>query len=229
VAHQSYEAGTTTLTRQLRAIKQSGATVLVDFTLPTYTALGQLTSLKIGFSPRLVVWSGGSDPITVARMINILSAGAFHGYGLIENAITDTYLPPVTDTSNPWIRLFRGVEQKYDPGKIFDSNVEYGMANAYTLVQALRAAGANLSRLGLINAINRAGSSWRGPGLVPLHYSSSNHAGFSGAQLAHITGGRLSLLGTPLVTTAQASSPITPYHGSQPAPPPNGFPGATTG
>jgi hypothetical protein len=229
VSRQSYQPGTTTLIHQLRAIKKSGATVMVDFTLPLYTALAQLTSLKIGFSPHLAVWSGGSDPVTVARLINILSAGAFHGYGLIEDAITDTYLPPVNDTSNPWIRLFRGIAQKYSPGGPFDSNVEYGMASAYTLVQALRVAGSNLTRHGLINAINHDGSSWRGPGLVPLRYTSSDHAGFSGAQLGRISNGRLVLFGTPLVTTPQASSPISPYQGGQPAPPRNGFPGATGG
>ncbi|MFL5823877.1 MAG: ABC transporter substrate-binding protein [Solirubrobacteraceae bacterium] len=229
VAHQPYRAGATTLTRQLRAIKKSGATVLVDFTLPTYTALGQLTSLKIGYSPHLAVWSGGADPVTVARMINVLSAGAFHGYGLIEDAITDTYLPPITDTSNPWIRLFRRIEHKYAPGRLFDSNIEYGLASAYTVVQALRAAGANLTRQGLINAINRKGSSWRGPGLVPLHYSRSDHAGYSGAQLGHIRSGRLAVFGTPMVTTTRAHSPVTPYRGHQSPPPPNGFPGATSG
>ena len=228
-AREGYHAGTTTVTRQIRAIKKSGATVMVDFTLPTYTALGQLTAFKIGYSPHLAVWSGGADPVTVARLINLLSAGAFHGYGLMEDAITDAYLPPATDTSDPWVRLFKSIEHKYAPSRGWDSNIEYGMATAYTMVQALHAAGPNLTREALIRAINNEGSSWRGPGLVPLRYTTENHAGFMGAQLARIRGGRVLLMGTPLLTTPSPHSPITPYHGHPPAPPRNGFPGATSG
>ena len=227
VARQAYRAGTTTVTPQLRALKAARTSVLVDFTLPTYTALGQLTSLKLGYSPHLVVWSAGSDPVTVARLINVYSDGAFHGYGLIEGAITDSYLPPPTDLSNRWIRLFKGIQHQYDPSVGFDTNVEYGMASAYTLVQALRAAGPNLTRQGLINAINAKGSRWRGPGLVPMHYSESDHGGFTGVQIGEIESGQLHLLGTPLVTTSKGSAPIVAYHGVQPAPPANGFPGAT--
>jgi branched-chain amino acid transport system substrate-binding protein len=227
VAAQSYQLGATTLDTQIRAIARSGATVLVDFTLPAYTAIGVLSMLRMRYGPQLVVWSGGSDPITVARLLNIFSDGAVHGYGLIDGAITDAFLPSPTDTTNPWVRLFREVDNQYDSGVPLTTNVEYGMASAYTLVQALRAAGPNLTRQALIDAINRHGASWRGPSLVPLHYSTANHAGMMGTQVGQITGGRLALLGSPMVTTPRAGSPITPYQGGQPAPPRNGFPGAT--
>ena len=46
------------------------------------------------------------------------------------------------------------IHDQYDTSAPFDGNVEYGMANAYTLVQALQAAGKNLTRQGLVDAIN---------------------------------------------------------------------------
>jgi branched-chain amino acid transport system substrate-binding protein len=226
-AAQSYRAGQTTVETQLRAIQRSGAKVLVNFTLPAYTAMGVLALLKLHYGPQLVVWSGGIDPITVARLLDRYSTGAVHGYGLIDGAITDAYLPSPSDTSNPWIRFFRQVDAQYDSGVPFNTNVEYGMASAYTLVQALRAAGPNLTRQALINAINRTGSSWRGPGLVPLHYSAADHGGFTGTRLGRIRDGHLVLFGAPLVTTARAGSPVKSYGRPQPRPPANGFPGAT--
>ena len=56
------------------------------------------------------------------------------------------------------------INAQYDPSAPFDGNVEYGMANAYTLVQALVAAGKDLTRQGLVNAVNNDGGSWTGPG-----------------------------------------------------------------
>jgi ABC-type branched-subunit amino acid transport system substrate-binding protein len=226
VVAQSYNPGATSIDSQVRALKRAGARVVVDFTLPAYTAMEILALLRMHYGPQLVVWSGGIDPITVARLLNTYSAGAVHGYGLIDGAITDAYLPSPSDTSNPWIRLFRKIDTQYDSGVPFNTNVEYGMASAYTLIQALRAAGPNLTRQSLIDAINHRGGSWRGPGLVPLHYSISNHAGFMGVRLGRIEQGQLALFGSPMVTTPRFDSPVTPYQGGQPNPPPNGFPGA---
>ena len=226
VAARTYEPGATTVEAQVREIKRAGARVIVDFTLPAYTAMSVLSMLKLRYGPQLVVSSSGSDPITVARLLNTYSGGAVHGYGLIDGAITDAFLPSPAETSNPWIRLFRMVDTQYDNNVPLTTNVEYGMASAYTLVQALRAAGPNLTRQALIDAINQRGSSWRGPGLVPLHYSTSDHSGFMGAQLGLIQNGHLVLFGSPLTTTSRAGSPVVSYAGSQPGPPANGFPGA---
>ena len=225
VSKQPYQSGTTTLASQITAIKSAGAKVLVDFTVPIYTAIGQLTSFKLGYKPQLVTSSVSIDPTTVAGLLKSVSKGKASGTGLIEGAITDGYLPSPTDTSNPWIRLFRKIHAQYDASVPFDGNVEYGMANAYTLVQALKAAGKNLTRQDLVNAINQHGSSWKGPGLVPFRYTKTVHGGYSGAQLAQIRGGKIVEFGRPLVTEPTAGSPITPYSGSQPAPPASGVPG----
>ena len=106
----------------------------------------------------------GIDPITVGGLLKTVSKGKASGTALIEGAITDGYLPSSSDTSNPWIKLFMKIHQQYDASAPFDGNVEYGMANAYTLVQALQAAGKNLTRQDLVNAVNTMGAN--GPGLV---------------------------------------------------------------
>ena len=91
------------------------------------------------------------------------------------------------------------------------------MANAYTLVQALQAAGKNLTRQAVVDAINQQGAKWTGPGLVPFRYSHTDHGGYSGTQIGQIKNGKIVLTGTPLTTTPDPTSPITPYTTTQPA------------
>jgi ABC-type branched-subunit amino acid transport system substrate-binding protein len=224
VGKQNYQPGTTTLAPQITALKASGATVLVDFTVPIYTAIGQLTAFTLHWTPQLVISSVGIDPTTVAGLLKAISKGKASGTALIEGAITDGYLPSNTDTSNPWIQLFMKIHTQYDPSPPFDGNVEYGMANAFTLVQALKAAGKNLTRQDLVNAVNNNGASWTGPGLVPFRYSKSQHGGFAGAEMGQVRNGQIVLFGGPLTTDPTAGSPIKPYTGTQPAPPANGIP-----
>jgi ABC-type branched-subunit amino acid transport system substrate-binding protein len=224
VAKEPYESGTTTLASQVTAIKASGAKVMVDFTVPIYTAIATLTSFTLHYTPQLVVSNVGIDPHTVGALLASISKGKASGTALINGAITDGYLPSPSDTSNPWIQLFMKIKAQYDPSAPWDGNVEYGMANAYTLVQALQAAGKNLTRQGLVNAVNNEGAKWSGPGLVPYRYSKTVHGGFSGVEMGQVRNGQIVLFGGPMTTEPTAGSPITPYSGQQPAPPANGIP-----
>ena len=221
VSTQPYQPGGTNVAPQISALKTAGAQVLVDFTVPIYTALGQLTSFTLGYKPQLVVSNVGIDPITVGGLLKTFSKGKA-GTELIEGAITDGYLPSVADLSNPWIALFKKIHDQYDASAPFDGNVEYGMANAYTLAQALQLAGKNLTRQSLIEAVNTRGSQLTGPGLVPFRYSTSDHGGYSGGEIAQVRGGKIVLFGGPLVTEPTPSSAITPYTTAQPAPPASG-------
>jgi branched-chain amino acid transport system substrate-binding protein len=223
VSKQAYQPTTTDLGPQVTAIASSKAKVMVDFTIPAFTAIAQLTAFKIGYKAQLVVSNVGIDPTTVGGFLKTFSKGKA-GTALIEGAITDGYLPSTADTSNAWITLFKKIHDQYDASAPFDGNVEYGMASAYTLVQALQAAGKNLTRQGLIDAINQHGASWTGPGLVPFRYSTTDHGGYGGAEIGMVKNGNIVLSGGPLTTTPEAGSPIQPFTGSQPSPPANGIP-----
>jgi len=117
--------------------------VLVDFTVPIYTALGQLTSFTLGYKPQLVVSNVGIDPTTVGGLLKTFSKGKA-GTELIE-ARSPTATCRLLELSNPWMALFKKVHDQYDSSAPFDGNVEYGMANAYTLAQALQLAGKSLT------------------------------------------------------------------------------------
>jgi ABC-type branched-subunit amino acid transport system substrate-binding protein len=221
VSAQAYQPGGTNVAPQISAIKAAGAEVLVDFTVPIYTALGQLTSFTLGYKPQLVVSNVGIDPTTVGGLLKTFSKGKA-GTELIEGAITDGYLPSSSDSANPWIALFRKIHNQYDASAPFDGNVEYGMANAYTLAQSLQLAGKNLTREDLIKAVNESGSKLTGPGLVPFRYSTTVHGGYAGAEMGQIRKGQIVLFGGPLVTEPTSGSPITPYTIAQPSPPASG-------
>jgi branched-chain amino acid transport system substrate-binding protein len=227
VSAQPYQSGTTSLATQITALKASGAKVLVEFTVPIYTAIARLTSYTLGWNPQLVVSNVGIDPPTVSGLLAAVSKGrvsATAGNALINGAITDGYLPSFSDASNPWITLFKKILTQYDPGAPFDGNTEYGIANAYTLVQALKAAGKNLTRQGLVSAVDNDGASWTGPGLVPFRYSTTDHGGYSGVQMAKVVDGGITAFGPVLVTDPTAGGAITSYTGAAATPPTSGIP-----
>ena len=221
VSTQPYQSGVTNVAPQITALKAAGAEVVVDFTVPIYTALGQLTSFTLGYKPQLVVSNVGIDPTTVGGLLKTFSKGKA-GTELIEGAITDGYLPSSSDLSNPWIALFKKVRDQYDPSAPFDGNVEYGMANAYTLAQSLELAGKNLTREKLIDVVNEKGAELTGPGLVPFRYSKTEHGGYGGVEMGQVRNGKIVLFGGPLVTDPTSGSPITPFTTAQPAPPTSG-------
>jgi ABC-type branched-subunit amino acid transport system substrate-binding protein len=224
VSKQPYESGTTSLATQITALKSSGAQVLVEFTVPIYTAIARLTAFTLGYAPQLVVSNVGIDPTTVAGLLKVVSKGKASGTALLNGVVTDGYLPSSSDTSNPWIKLFMKIHSQYDASAPFDGNVEYGMASAYTLVQALVAAGKNLTRAGLVNAVDADGKSWTGPGLVPFRYTATEHGGYGGIEMGSVQNGKIVLSGKPIVTEPTASAPILRYSGTQPAPPASGVP-----
>ena len=224
VSAQPYQSGTETLAPQITAIKSAGAEVVVYFTVPIYTAIGQLTAFKLGYKPQLFVSNVGIDPTTVAGLLKTVSKGKASGTALIEGTYTNNYLPSVADTSNPWVAFFKKIKEQYDRSVPFDGNVLYGMANAYTLVQALKAAGKDLTRGHLAKAVNEHGAKWSGPGLVPFRYSTTSHGGYSGVQMGRVEGGKIVQFGPKLTTEPTAGTPITRYSGTQPPPPSSGIP-----
>ncbi len=205
VSAKPYQPTVTNVAPQITAIQKSGADVLVDFSIPAFTALERLTSFKLGYKPQLVVSNVGIDPTTVGGLLKSFSKGKADT-ALIEGAITDAYLPSPTDTSNQWIQLFQKIHDKYDAKAPFDGNVEYGMASAYTFAQALKNAGKDPSRQALVDAVEKGG--FTGPGLVPFRYSKDEHGGFGGGQIATIKDGKIVVQGQPM-TTDPGTGPIT--------------------
>ena len=154
-----------------------------------------------------------------------MSKGKASGTALIEGAITDGYLPPSSDASNPWIQLFMKIHAQYDASAPFDGNVEYGMANACTPGAGAQGGGQEPDPPGPHHAIKKNGASWKGPGRsVPRLDDPARR--LRRAQMAQMKGGKIVTIGSPLITDPSATGAITPYAATQLPPPANGVPGS---
>ncbi len=225
VSRQSYVPTNVDIGPQVAALKAAGAQVVVSFSIPAFTALLQLTSLKLGYSPQLVVSNVGSDPITLGGLLEAFakqSGKTVSGSALTQGIITDGYLPSLGDLSNSWITLFKKIHDQYDAKAPFDGNVLYGEAVGYTFVQAMLKAGKNPTRASLVNAIN-AGLP-QGPVVAPYAYSASNHAGVTGAFIGMISNGVITQQGPVYVTDPTSTGAVTVYSGTQQTAPASGMP-----
>ena len=227
VSRQTYVPTNVNITPQVAAMRASGAQVVVGFSIPAFTALLKLDSLKVGFSPALVVSSVGTDPITLAGLVQAFAKQGgknLNGNQLINGIITDEYLPALS-TSDSWYVLFKKVHDQYEPKAPLDGNFFYGMAVGYTFVQAMFNAGRNPTRADLVSAVQ--GGMPQGPAVAPYSYSSSNHAGITGAYMGVIQNGVVVQQGSVLVTDASASGAITTYSGTEQQAPASGIPTAS--
>jgi len=220
-SRQNYVPTNTNVGPQIAALQASGAQVVVSYTIPAFTALALLSAAKLGYHPTWVVSNVGSDVTTLTGLVSKFSQGAVGGK-LLGGIVTDNYLPFSSDTSNPWITLFKQIHDQYIPSLPFDGNVIYGMAQAYTMAQALKAAGRNPTRSSFVKSLESTKLSG-GPGLAPLGFASDNHLGYLGVQVAIIAAdGTVATTGP--VYTSSDSGPISRYSGSASSPPANGIP-----
>ena len=229
VSKQSYVPTNVNVAPAVAALRAAGAQVVVSFSIPAFTALLKLNSLKLGFSPTLVVSNVGSDPITLSGLLEAFAkqnGATVNGNQLTTGIITDGYAPPVGDTGNSWTALWKKVHDQYDAKAPFDGNVAYGMEVAYTFVQAMLKAGRNPTRADLTNAIQ--GGLPQGPMVAPFAYSSSNHLGVTGAYIGIIQNGVIVQQGSVLTTDTTSTGPISTYSGSEEQAPASGIPSASS-
>ncbi|GID25348.1 ABC transporter substrate-binding protein [Paractinoplanes brasiliensis] len=215
-AKQSYVTSNPNVGPQIGALKAAGCQVVMLATVPGFTALSIGTAAKIGFKPQFVVTNVGSDPTTLAKSLGAAAP-------LLEGVVAANYLPLANDTANPWIQLYTKVNKEYNGGAELDNNVVYGMSVAYLFVQALQAAGKDLTRDGIIEAVEKGG--FTGPALVPVRYSADDHSGYAGEQLTTIEGGVAKYFGKPY-RTDDGDGAVEVYEAAAVAPPANGIPAA---
>ena len=243
VSRQTYDASTLAgpLSNQVAALKAAGAQVVAMATIPAATALAMLPAAAIGYQPQYVISNVGADAPTVGPLLSSFTqkgggtaAQAKATAGLLNGVITDSYFAPESDVTNPWVKVETKLLTDYAPSLYaksgLDGNTQYGIALGLTFVQALQAAGKNLTRAALISAIEGSGKKFVTPGFVPLSYSSSVHYGFQGLEVVKLSttappvvtpsgswiGG---IAVSPVETTNVGSGPVVKYTGRTSTPP----------
>ena len=143
----------------------------------------------------------------------------------IDGAISASFLPDAKDLTDPYVKQFIDINTKYNKGVVFDNYVLSGMNSAMLTVQALRAAGKNLTRAGLMSAIEAKGSKFASAGLVPLGYSATSRVGYNGYWVSQLNakgegkpyGGKLVIYSTDsgagLVEVSKFVRPTMPKNG----------------
>jgi branched-chain amino acid transport system substrate-binding protein len=220
---ERYTPGNVNVGPQIAALQAKGADFVVGFNVPAYTALTQLTALTLGYKPQWFYSNVGSDPTLVGALLNNFSKGKVADASSLDGAITTAYLPTVDHPDDPWVKLFQKVwDASGQTGPMSNYHI-YGMSQAYTLVQALQAAGKNPTRQSLVDAIEKVGADWKGPNLAPYRYSADSHMGISGMSVVQIKGKTTQVL-EPVQTTDLGNAKIQPYTGAESTPPSSGIP-----
>ncbi|MEU4522230.1 ABC transporter substrate-binding protein [Amycolatopsis sp. NPDC024027] len=216
---QGYDSANTDVTPQLSALKAGGAEVVVCACIPAFTALAILAAAKIGYHPQFVVSSIGADPATLSGLLQDFAkrGGASVSSGqLLAGLIGTGYLPDVAQTSDPWVAYFKGVHDKYIAKEPFTNTVLFGMVQAYTFGQALKAAGPDPTRQKVVDAMSSG--ALKGPGLTPFGFSKESHAGYTGAYVFKINPDTSTTVIQPPAVTDRGTGAITPYSGERATP-----------
>ncbi len=216
VDRQTYVTSNTNVAPQIGAFKAAGCEVVILATVPGFTALAVGTAARLGFKPQWLVSNVGADHPTLSRQLGDAA-------GLLEGMIGVNYLPMQNDTADPWIQLFTKVNKEHNGDAPFDGNTVYGMAVGYLFVQVLLAAGQDLTRESLVEAVRKGG--YQGPSVAPLRFSATDHSGYGGGRLSRVSGGVQGYFG-PTYETDEEDGPVNEYSAPPVAPPANGVPSA---
>jgi ABC-type branched-subunit amino acid transport system substrate-binding protein len=232
VSKQTYVASTAAyvagLNSQVAALQAAGAKVVVLAAIPPFVNLFATTAATLGYTPQLVIDGVAGDPSGIGSAAALMTP-APAGQALLNGAITDGYGDFENQTSDPWVQVATKLLTKYDSqvatkGITGDELVGFNLG--YTIVQALKDAGKNLTRQGLLNAIAANGSKFTESGFVPYSYSSSVHFGYEGEQLYKMSTTAPpivlpngSYLGVepigPVYYTSPGAGPVKVWHGAQ--------------
>ncbi len=170
----SYSAATVAqpFAAQVSKMKAAGCELVTFFGITQATANLLGTSAKLGFRPTWMVTSVGSEP-TILKGVLGSSATA-----LINNMYTPSFITAITDTGNPFVSQMKTLVEA--SGLPWNFYTYYGVNTAYVLSQALKAAGPNLTRAGLVNALQTKASTFRSAASVPFVITPKSHQGLTG-------------------------------------------------
>ena len=150
--------------------KTGGCEVQIVFGVATATLYTVQAAAKAGYAPKWILGSVGADIPSIDPRTTAYIAGA----------TSMSFMPSVVDPKDEYVAQFKEIYAKYNAGAKFTSWALIGMNNAFIAVQALKAAGKNLTRASLLAAIDASGSKFPNAALVPLNYSKTSNVGLNG-------------------------------------------------
>lgn len=168
VAAQPYEVTASDVQTQIVKLRSSGANTFAVFATPKFAIQAYVYASKLGWKPKLSLTNAVSS---ASNIMQLASEGGTNK--VVEGSVSIVFLKDPTDprwTNDSAMKLYRTVMQRYAPGaNASDVYHVYGMAAAWTAVEAIRKAGKDLTREGLIkvtNSMNMSGNPFLLPGIA---------------------------------------------------------------
>ena len=181
---------------QVTTLARAQCELVVFFGVTSATAVLLGTAAKAGFKPTWMVTSVGSDPDIIGAL-----AGS---KALLNDVYVPSWIEPIQNTKNAYVRQMKVIADRADlPWNFY---TYYGINTAYVLAQALDAAGPNLTRKGLVNALEKNASSFRSAAVVPMRFSKSSHQGLTGFYMGQYDAQGLVERKTSYIMVATSSS-----------------------
>ncbi len=159
---------------QVTKLKAAGCELVVFFGVTSATGVLFRTMAALSFKPTLMVTSVGSEPTIISGIVGSAAAGK----AALNGVYTPSFLTPITDVGNPYVSQMKTLADA--AGLPWNFYTYYGMNTAYVLSQAIKAAGPNLTRKGLIKAIQTQGRNFKSAAVVPFVVSATSHQGLTG-------------------------------------------------
>ena len=168
VSVQPYDVASSDVEAQVARLRVSGATVFAVFASPKPAAEALTYANRLGWRPKLTVGNSAASSAVV------LGAAAEKGANLVVKGMVSVAF--VKDPTDPrWLKdgamkRFHRIVARFAPGSdASDVYLVYGMAAAWTAVEAIRRAGADLTRQRLVDVVgslNLKGNPFLLPGIA---------------------------------------------------------------
>jgi branched-chain amino acid transport system substrate-binding protein len=195
VSMQSYDSLETEVSSQIARLKSSGAKIFVLIATPPFVIRGLKSAATLGWKPQIYVNQVGSAT-NIMRIVALTANPQ-----IIEGAITiQAYKDPTSPRfgRDRGMLLYRRIMKQYLPrADANDGFHVYSMAVAYTFVDALRKTGKNVTRAGILRAVqnlNEPSNPFILPGIV-VKTSPTDHFPIEQGQLYRWHGNQWNPLG----------------------------------
>jgi branched-chain amino acid transport system substrate-binding protein len=199
VAKQGYDVTDLNVNSQIARLKSKKANTLMIFATPKFAIQAYSQARELGWRPLIVV-NAVSSAANVMKIATLASSKR-----ATEGSISVVFLKDPTDprwAKDRAVKLFRSILKKYNHGKgMTDVYNVYGMSSAFTMVDALKHAGKNLSRTSVMRAathLNERKNPFVLPGVV-VRTTATDHFPLAQAKLERYHNGRWVYFGS-LVT-----------------------------
>ena len=189
ITTERFEATAADLTSQMQRAKNAGAEVVAVYAVPPQAA----NAIKV--AREVLAWDA---PIVItgvsATDITILLAGAQN----IEGVVTVVFAHQIYETEEPGIAKHIEIMQKYQPDVPPSNLTLVGQGVAELTVQALKNAGADLTREGFAEGAEKICNFSTLAGLVPLSLSPTDHRPYQIEVYARAENGVWASFGEPV-------------------------------